>query len=418
MKHSVFFNTLWACEEEYLSKMLAVLERKGEISKEELASMNYSNSSINAIYYFDAYTNVEGKSRKNGSPKYVAVIPVMGAMFKRAGWIEEASGLKGTEQLIKEIQNALADSSVVGILLHTDSPGGTVDGTETIANVVKNATKPVVCFADGMLCSAAYWVGAQAAEIWAAEKSSLIGSIGVLTKHINNAEYYKMNGREVTYITSSGSDKKIMGHDAKSLSEQDISYIKESLDATRQIFEDTVKAGRPAINNSAFDGGVYNADKALSMGMIDGICTFQDAVDRVVKLANGEGKSNTNSKASVQMGKSEAEVVREVMQAQLEEKKDFIAKLQEDYAKQTALLAEKEKQLASLQPLEEKVAKLEAENEQLKKQLETTPQNEGAKVTTTQSPSLEGVKRPVSKAFADEIRQQAEKQKKLKKLLS
>lgn len=410
MKYTAFFNLLWACEEQYMAKMIAVLEKKGEITKEELAS--YSNSAKNKVYYFDAATTMEGKARKNSKPQYVAVIPVMGAMFKRAGWIEQASGLKGTEQLIQEIRQAKQDSSIVGILLQFDSPGGTVDGTETLGNEIRNSEKPIVAFADGMIASAAYWAGSQAKEVWASESSSMVGSIGVITRHINNAEYYKMNGQEVTYIVSTGSEKKIIGNDTQSLSDSDRASIKESLDATRQVFENTVRAARPSISPDAFDGGIYNADKAKSLGMIDGICTLQDAVNRVVQLANSSdsNNNNTNNSSAKMEGKSEAQVLREVMQSQIDEQKQLATTYQ-------AQLAEKEKQLAALQVqanevsgLKEKVAKLEEENASLKNELDKQPANLGTSVATKVDANNAGeVKRPTAKRLSDALNAEASK---------
>ncbi|MDO8945040.1 MAG: hypothetical protein Q7U75_17800, partial [Desulfobacterales bacterium] len=59
----------------------------------------------------------------------VAVIPLYGVVGKKMNLMSQISGGVSTEQVANSYLAALNDPAVKGIVLHIDSPGGTVDGT-------------------------------------------------------------------------------------------------------------------------------------------------------------------------------------------------------------------------------------------------------------------------------------------------
>ena len=63
----------------------------------------------------------------------VAVVPVHGVIAKRMNLMQKISGGVSTEIVGRDIRAALDDPDVRAILLDIDSPGGTVDGTEALA---------------------------------------------------------------------------------------------------------------------------------------------------------------------------------------------------------------------------------------------------------------------------------------------
>jgi len=91
-------------------------------------------------------------------------------------------GPAGTATLGRIIQQADNNPNISAIVLHIDSPGGTVDGTEALANIIRNTNKPVVAFADGLMASAALWIGSAANEIIASTDTDEIGSVGVIMR--------------------------------------------------------------------------------------------------------------------------------------------------------------------------------------------------------------------------------------------
>jgi ClpP class serine protease len=97
----------------------------------------------------------------------VAVIPVVGVIAQRMNLFAAISGGTSTQALAKDFADAMARTEVNSILLVIDSPGGEVNGTQELANDVFAArgVKPVVALCEGVMCSAAYWIGSAADEM-------------------------------------------------------------------------------------------------------------------------------------------------------------------------------------------------------------------------------------------------------------
>ena len=79
----------------------------------------------------------------------VAVLPIEGIIAKRMNLFTQISGGTSTQIAAQSLQSALLDPSVDSIILSIESPGGTVDVTEALANAVHAARlhKPVVTLA-------------------------------------------------------------------------------------------------------------------------------------------------------------------------------------------------------------------------------------------------------------------------------
>ncbi len=140
------------------------------------------------------YANMDG----------VAVINIDGVLTKRASWLSSVCGMTSTEMVGADLQAALADPAVQSILLRIDSPGGMVDGTQTLADQVRAARdiKPVVALADGMMASAAYWIGSAASQVYITDATTAVGSIGVVTTHVDVSAQEAQAGRKTTEITA------------------------------------------------------------------------------------------------------------------------------------------------------------------------------------------------------------------------
>src|SRR5687767_6392928 len=63
----------------------------------------------------------------------VAIIHVEGVLAKKMNLLSQISGGASTQIIGNMIRAALDDAGVSSILLHIDSPGGTVDGTQELS---------------------------------------------------------------------------------------------------------------------------------------------------------------------------------------------------------------------------------------------------------------------------------------------
>jgi len=231
-----------------------------------------------------------GKSLSNQDQGYqvdrgVAVIPISGVMGKKMNMLTQISGGASTQLIERDINAALNDPSVNSILLHIDSPGGTVDGTQNLANIVKMAgsEKPVMAFADGVMASAAYWVGSAASEIVAASDTTQIGSIGVVTSHTDISKAEEAAGIKTTEI-SAGKYKRIASRHSP-LSEDGKAELQDQVDQLYTIFVDAVAENRgvdvETVLEDMADGRVFLAKQAKKRDMIDHIANLETTIQNM-----------------------------------------------------------------------------------------------------------------------------------------
>lgn len=233
-----------------------------------------------------------GRPLANGQQGYtlndgVAVIPVHGVIAKRMNLMSEISGGASTQLVARDIKAALNDAAVNSILLHIDSPGGTVDGTQTLAELVSaaGAQKPVMAYADGTMASAAYWIGSAASEIVAASDTTQIGSIGVVTAHTDVSKAEEQAGYKTTEI-SAGKYKRIASQYAP-LTEEGAAHLQEKVDQLYTIFVDAVAENRGISPEQVLadmaDGRVFLAQEAGQRNMIDHIASLETTITNMAK---------------------------------------------------------------------------------------------------------------------------------------
>ena len=204
------------------------------------------------------------------------VIPISGAIMK-----EDADCGPIGSMTIASFVNEVSQLKNVGtILFDIDSPGGMVDGTQTLAQAIKNSPKKTIGVVnDGMAASAAYWIASACDVLYCSQKTDVVGSIGVYVTFADFKAYYESKGLKIHEIYSSRSTEK--NKDYKEALNGNYDSIKANLDFIADEFIAAVKAHRPHINLSAgnpFKGATFYAEQAQEIGLIDGIKSLHEIV--------------------------------------------------------------------------------------------------------------------------------------------
>lgn len=230
---------------------------------------------------------VVGASRPgsaNTSGSKVAVIPVQGTIQKRGGYCS-----LGTKDLVSYLNAAIRDPEVSAIVLDIDSPGGQVDGTEEFAQAIRNSSKPVVAYGDGLVASAAYWIASQCAYIYLNSASTgYAGSLGVLCMSINQEAFLEKQGVKVEILRSSRAVDKARLNPVEPLSDAVRATVQADLDQIGETFIAAVESGRAGkltTKEDVFTGKVYRGSDAKKHGLVDAIGSLQDAVNKAAQLA-------------------------------------------------------------------------------------------------------------------------------------
>ena len=131
----------------------------------------------------------------------VAIVPIRGPLSRYGmGWFSRST----YETLAKDFNAAVNDPSVHAIVLNVDSPGGEVNGTAEMADMIYAARgqKTIVAYIGGYGASAAYWLSSAADKI-VMDSTAMAGSIGVLTTYTDWSKYdEKLGLKEYTIVSS------------------------------------------------------------------------------------------------------------------------------------------------------------------------------------------------------------------------
>ena len=234
--------------------------------------------------------------------EYVAVINLKDPIYK----YNQECGPSGTKSKMQGMKSYAQDPNCIGVVLDIDSGGGQVSGTPEFYDFIASFKKPVVAYTDGLMCSAAYYIGSAASHIIANKRADAIGSIGVMVSFIDFSGIYEKQGaRLITeYATQSTEKNKAFEELLKGNPEL---YIKTELDPIAEDFINDIKAVRPGIDPSVFKGGTWNAQESLDKKLIDSIGTLQDAVNKVFELSNtGNTNNNNNSNKKKSMSNTKS----------------------------------------------------------------------------------------------------------------
>jgi signal peptide peptidase SppA len=216
----------------------------------------------------------------------VAVMPVTGVLVKRPTVLGFFFAEAVTESLAADFKAALADPQVNAILLLIDSPGGMVDGVESLARLVHSARgrKPVVALIDGLGASAAYWLASAADRVFVTGETTQVGSIGVVATHIDRSKADEQRGLKVTEIVA-GRYKRIAS-EHRPLSGEGRAMLQDVVDRIYSVFVEAVARHRGIGVQQVLgtEGRVFIGKQAIDAGLVDGTSTL----DRLLSgLASG-----------------------------------------------------------------------------------------------------------------------------------
>lgn len=211
----------------------------------------------------------------------IATISLNGTLMKHAASLGMGTSTALARRLVRQAAN---DPQVRGIMLHIDSPGGTVAGTKELADEVATATqrKPVRAHISDLGASAAYWIASQAQAVTANEMA-LIGSIGTYSVVQDLSGAAAKEGVKV-HVIRAGAFKG-MGTPGTEVTAEQLAEYQRLIDAMNAKFVDGVASGRKLPRERVAelaDGRVHPATDAKSLGLIDSVTDFEAALSQFV----------------------------------------------------------------------------------------------------------------------------------------
>lgn len=178
------------------------------------------------------------------------------------------------------------DRGIRAVVLDIDSPGGSASDSDYLYGLIRRVArrKPVVAFIRGTGASGAYFIACAAPRI-VAQRSSIVGSIGVITIRTQVQELLEKIGVKVS-VTATG-PLKGMGLPFREESSQEKAKNEALVGAFFEHFIDVVAAGRKRSRDDVrawATGEVFWAPQALERGMVDELGDLEHAVAVAAKL--------------------------------------------------------------------------------------------------------------------------------------
>lgn len=203
------------------------------------------------------------------------------------------------ENVIKSLRAAVKDKNTKGIILHSNSPGGSPVQSAYIYDEIRaikkaNPNLPIVAVVSDICASGCYYIASAADKIFVSP-ASLIGSIGVIMDGFGFVDTMKLLGVEHRLITS-GAHKAMLSPFAPSKADE-TAYMQNLLNQVHQQFIAAVKQGRGdrlKETPDTFSGLVWTGEEGIKLGVADAVgsdnSVAKDLIgaDRLVNFTESE----------------------------------------------------------------------------------------------------------------------------------
>lgn len=209
----------------------------------------------------------------------IAVLDISGALLSR----EEVGPCGETpasyEGIGKALDALVADPAVTAIVLRLNSPGGMASQLFDLTDRIYEARqqKRIVAAVDDMAYSACYALAAACGEIWVSRTGG-VGSVGVVSYHVDQSGWNEKTGVAVEYIYAGA--HKIDGNPHSALSEHARAAYQEEVNRLYDLFTSSVSRylGVSVDTVKATEAGLFFGEKAIAAGLAHKLGTFRDVL--------------------------------------------------------------------------------------------------------------------------------------------
>ena len=227
----------------------------------------------------------------------VGVLSIHGPLTNNDSPWNRFFGITSYNDIREAMMAAAGRDDIETILLDINSGGGAVNGVDDAAKLISmidRNVKPVIAYTDGAMCSAAYWLGSSAREVYASNVA-VVGSIGVISTHMEHSKALKEDGIGVTVMRAG--KYKALANSVEPLTKEAKDQIQGQLDQVYSIFLNHVAAARGKSADYAdqhmAQGREFIGQQALGAQLVDGIESFDSVMSMAQKrFVGAQGQDN------------------------------------------------------------------------------------------------------------------------------
>lgn len=219
---------------------------------------------LTLVFVFAGIAAVGGTPEIGGNK--VAVVELTGVIYD-------------SREVVEELYRQAANTSIDGIVLRIDSPGGAVGPSQEIYSAVSKlkSKKPIVVSMGSVAASGGIYAAAAASKIYA-QPGTLTGSIGVIMEIPNIKGFADKVGFSMNTIKSG--KLKDAGNMFRDMGEEERAYLERVASETHLDFISAIAKGRgldPKKVLEFADGRIIIGREAVALGLVDKLGDVYDA---------------------------------------------------------------------------------------------------------------------------------------------
>ncbi|HKO51180.1 MAG TPA: signal peptide peptidase SppA [Polyangiaceae bacterium] len=238
---------------------------------------------------------ISGTSNEGGGQPRVAVVPAEGAITMEAGGPLSRGGITA-RALGKTLRRMQKDDSVKAVVLRIDSPGGSPLASDLLWHEMMELRKkkPIIVSVGSMAASGGYYIACASQRIFA-ERTSIVGSIGVFGGKINVAPALDQFGVHAETFAASpepgAAERASFSSPLSSWDDATRERVRAQMQGIYDLFIARVAHGRKMpvdrVRESA-EGRIWSGDQGLERGLVDEIGGLSEALAAARKAAHLE----------------------------------------------------------------------------------------------------------------------------------
>jgi len=226
-----------------------------------------------------ALSSFLGKESNLSLGEKIGVVPVTGVITDSLG-------------VIDQLQEFKKNSKVKAIVIRIDSPGGGVGPSQEIYEEIKKIEKDkkVIASIGSLGASGGYYV-ACACDTIVANPGAITGSIGVIVEYANFEELLGKIGLKGV-VLKSGKYKDVMSP-IREMTDEEKKLLQGVVDDIHQQFVSAVVTSRRLTKEqgeSIADARIFTGAQAKTLGLVDELGSFRDAVEIAAKAGGIKGE--------------------------------------------------------------------------------------------------------------------------------
>ena len=242
--------------------------------------------------------------------KHTAVIELNGVIADNE--------LASADNIISALRDAFENESSAGIILRINSPGGSPVQSGYIYDEMRRLRKenpdtPLYAVVTDICASGGYYIASAADKIYA-DKSSIVGSIGVRMDNFGFVDAMDKLGIERRTLTA-GENKALLDPFLPE-NEKAKAHMQTMLSEIHQQFIDSVKQGRgDRLDTSVeglFSGLIWTGEAAVDIGLVDELASSSHVAREVIgeeTIVNYTVKQDILERFAERLGSTVAQVI-------------------------------------------------------------------------------------------------------------